>query len=759
MCDSCFREIKSEPCEYCGYKKIMYKPDVGILRIGTVLKKRYIIGEVLGKGGFGVTYKAYDTIENKIVAIKEYYPNGLVHRDTGTKQITVSSKEYEENFKVGADKFFEEAKMVSRFNGNPNIVNVYEFFLENGTVYFSMEFLDGIDLKHFVKKNGGKLPQEKVLYIANIITDALLITHSMNVLHRDISPDNIFILNNGEIKLIDFGAARQVLAEQSRSISVILKQGFAPLEQYQRRGKQGPWTDIYALGATLYYALTGKLPDEVTERLDYPDIGDAKEYNVDEEFWNIIRKCMEVRIADRYQSIFELKEKLNQLKIKPIPLDIQVVDNKDNTGVNINLEKTGVISGSNYISSKKVAVSKNTMPETVAVSENAMPETVAASKNTMPETVAVSENAMPETVAASKNTMPETVAVSENAMPETVAVNENAMPETAQKTKSERKVIYSMYCFFIANKIKLVIGTSVAVVLILVILITIFFNGNKTGKNVTNKNSDVSSNMELSNDSENYTSANEVMENTTSLQQIDEGDSGKTTKELDNTATNENTKVETTGDEQQNIVDSTQVVTIKQQTTTAKSQATTTKPQATTAKQQTTTTKPQATTEPPYISVNSESTELYYRKIIKTNNSSLLKVVVDNKNIPLSSLTYNSSQKTYLLDLSKYGYGIHTFNIIFNGSSYQSGTILVLEPTTAAPSCSVRTNGTKLLISTNDPDRVTVDIDGTNVPLQELAYDSSTETYTYDFASKGVGRHTYIVMYNSNSISGAVNVK
>ncbi|MCM1307622.1 MAG: protein kinase, partial [Butyrivibrio sp.] len=199
-------------------------------------------------------------------------------------------------------------------------VNVYEFFYENSTVYYSMEYLDGVDLKHYIKSCGGRLSQENALFIMNVITDALLIAHSMNVLHRDISPDNIFVMKDGGIKLIDFGAARQVLAEQSKSLSVILKQGFAPLEQYQRRGKQGPWTDIYALGATLFYVLTGKLPDEATERLDYPDIGNAADYGVSAELWEIIRKCMEVRAADRYQSVSLLKEDLNKLEIALLPL-------------------------------------------------------------------------------------------------------------------------------------------------------------------------------------------------------------------------------------------------------------------------------------------------------------------------------------------------------------------------------------------------------------------------------------------------------
>lgn len=221
-------------------------------------------------------------------------------------------------------------------------MSVYEFFYENGTVYFAMEYLDGIDLKHYLQMSGGRLSQEKVVFIANVISDALLIAHSMNVLHRDISPDNIFVLKDGTVKLIDFGAARQVIAEQSKSLSVILKQGFAPLEQYQRRGKQGPWTDIYAFGATLYYLLTGKLPDEVTERIDFPDIGKAQDYGVSPDLWEIVRKCMEVKIADRYQSIFEIKEKLGMLDIVPEPLYINSDKITDEITKTVSLETAAV---------------------------------------------------------------------------------------------------------------------------------------------------------------------------------------------------------------------------------------------------------------------------------------------------------------------------------------------------------------------------------------------------------------------------------
>lgn len=323
LCDNCFAEIKNEPCEKCGYKKLKYRPDVGVLPVGTVLKQKYHIGKVLGKGGFGITYKAYDAQLEKVVAIKEYYPNGIAHRDTGTTQMSVSDNTQTEAFNTGAEKFFEEAKTVSRFNGNPNIVGVYEFFYENSTVYYVMEYLEGCDLKTFIKNNGGKISQGQIMTLLNVITDALLITHSLNVLHRDISPDNIYIQKNGEVKLIDFGAARQVLAEQSKSLSVILKQGFAPLEQYQRKGRQGAWTDIYALGATCLYAVTGRVPDDATERIEEPSIGTAEEYGVDEALWSVLEKCLAVKTADRYQSVLELKEALAKLTIAPMPFVIE----------------------------------------------------------------------------------------------------------------------------------------------------------------------------------------------------------------------------------------------------------------------------------------------------------------------------------------------------------------------------------------------------------------------------------------------------
>ena len=733
ICNNCFRQIKTEPCKYCGYKKSAYRPEAGILPVGTVLKKRYCIGEVLGKGGFGVTYKAFDTVDSKIVAVKEYYPSGLVHRDTGTTQISVSSKQYEDNFKVGADKFFEEAKMVSRFNGNPNIVNVYEFFYENGTVYFAMEYLDGVDLKHFVKERGGKLPQENVLYIADIITDALLIAHSMNVLHRDISPDNIFILNNGEVKLIDFGAARQVLAEQSKSISVILKQGFAPLEQYQRRGKQGPWTDIYALGATLYYVITGKMPDEVTERLDFPDIGSADEYGVDPEFWEIIRKCMEVRAADRYQTVFELKEKLNALSIKPSPLIWDEVPDKEKDIVDVATQN--VIPGT-------VAV-QNDMPETVAA-QNDMPETVVA-QNDMPETVAV-QNDMPETVAV-QNDMPETVAV-QNDIPETVAVTDADSSET---TESE-DVIYDSeeddkkkgFIGFIGNtRGKIITAAAVIVLIGGTIALAAGLSGRSDKKTGGNKLADAGTSELVTEQSEEQSVINTTEESTEkdTKEVVSDTDDDKQTEEE---VTTENTQTKPASPEQ-----------TTKPATPAPAPAPATKPAAT----KPAATKPAATkpvTEAPYLTITNGS--VYYQYYLKTNSKSSVSIQMDGKQISIDSLTYNSADKTYLLDFSKYGTGSHSFNIKCNGVTESKGTVYIPEPETEAPYMYTSTAGSVVTITTNVPGEVTVTIDGTNVPLSKFT--RSGDEYSYDIAKAGYssGSHECVIKRGSWNLSLGLKV-
>lgn len=317
LCPNCFYEIADTetPCPACGYTEGVARPYPSALPLGSILMGRYIIGKVLGKGGFGITYLAYDAKDYKKVAIKEYLPDSLIHRSVGDTSVSMATDGNDGAFQKGAERFYEEAQTISRFNGNPGLVSVFEFFYENNTAYFAMEYLEGIDLKRYIAQYGGAISEEKTLEIAKPLIDSLIIVHSIGVLHRDISPDNVYMTNDGQIKLIDFGAARQVIGEVSKSLSVILKQGFAPIEQYQTKGKQGSWTDIYALGATMYYCLTGKTPDAPMDRLEEDNL--IMPQNISQNLQTVLTKMLSVRAADRYQDVIELKRDMQAYGLLP----------------------------------------------------------------------------------------------------------------------------------------------------------------------------------------------------------------------------------------------------------------------------------------------------------------------------------------------------------------------------------------------------------------------------------------------------------
>ncbi len=314
LCENCFSEITTEPCPHCGFIKNKYRHDPATLVAGSVLNQRYMIGGVIGKGGFGITYLAYDLKLDARIAVKEYYPMGLAIRNPGSISVSVSNGDSADSFRTGAEKFYNEAKMVAKFNGNPNIVSVHDFFYENETVYFVMGYLQGQTLKSYLKQK--KITEGQAVSIFRQISNALLASHSMSILHRDVSPDNIMLCDDGTIRLLDFGAARQVMAEQSQSLSVILKQGFAPLEQYQKKGRQGPWTDIYALGATIYNALTGDMLTDPMSRLEDDSDYERNKYGISDALWRIIHKCTQLKISDRYQDIPELKADLATVGIE-----------------------------------------------------------------------------------------------------------------------------------------------------------------------------------------------------------------------------------------------------------------------------------------------------------------------------------------------------------------------------------------------------------------------------------------------------------
>lgn len=314
LCKNCFSHLnaKSGICPVCGY--VRGGSDSSVLPRGTRLAGRYVIGGSIGRGGFGITYLAYDTNNGKTVAVKEYFPTALAKR-SGALHVIPNSEKNAEQFNTGAEKFFDEAEFVRRFNGNPNIVSIYECFYENNTAYYVMEYLDGITLENYVEKYGA-LNSAQTLYIADKLTMALVVLHSGEVLHRDISPDNVMLCRDGRVKLIDFGAARQFLSEGAPGYTVIMKTGFSPMEQYSRNTESDIRTDIYSLGTLLYYALTGKVPESPYKRME--DDSDFNENTVkaDTGLWSVIGKAAAVTSSERYQNAEEFRRALSELNIR-----------------------------------------------------------------------------------------------------------------------------------------------------------------------------------------------------------------------------------------------------------------------------------------------------------------------------------------------------------------------------------------------------------------------------------------------------------
>ena len=238
------------------------------LQQGVLLNHKYRIEKVLGEGGFGITYQAVDTVLDLSVAIKEYYLSGYVTRETNNGNTVMPfSGEKKEIYEEGKRKFIKEARSLGKLAGQRGIVAVRDYFEENNTAYIVMEFLDGITLKGYLKQAGGRLSVEHTFELVEPVLKSLVAVHEQGIIHRDISPDNIMVLQGNSVKLLDFGAAREVSINGEKSLSVLLKPGYAPEEQYRTRGEQGPWSDIYALCATIYRCITGKVPVESMERL------------------------------------------------------------------------------------------------------------------------------------------------------------------------------------------------------------------------------------------------------------------------------------------------------------------------------------------------------------------------------------------------------------------------------------------------------------------------------------------------------------
>lgn len=223
---------------------------------------RFVLERVLGTGGFGITYQAYDRSAWQTVAIKELYPRGYLERNAKTGMLTETEGK-QQQFKRMRQRFKEEAQVIYSFRDRPEILKVYALFDENNTSYYVMEFLTGESLQNRIEREG-KCGWPFLREIAWTVLNSIRILHERNLIHRDISPDNIFLQKDGGVKLIDFGSVRNYV--EADHFTTILKDHFAPPEQYVQKSAQGPQTDIYALSATFYYALSGKLPAKSVDR-------------------------------------------------------------------------------------------------------------------------------------------------------------------------------------------------------------------------------------------------------------------------------------------------------------------------------------------------------------------------------------------------------------------------------------------------------------------------------------------------------------
>lgn len=321
LCMNCF-SVKGqyEVCPYCGYVEGTPPEHPQYLTPGTILANHFIVGTAIDMGGFGITYRCYDTTLGIAVAVKEFFPAGLVNRAPGESVVGLLSGDKQQQYRVELKRFLMEAQSIAQFGKAKDIVNVYAFFEENNTAYIIMEYIDGVLLKDYLEKQG-KMEPQVALHIIDLIINAVKKIHSKGIIHRDISPDNIFISSEDAIKVFDFGAAQLNDSTEGKNCEKVIKVGYSAPEQYRDKSNQGFYTDIYSVGAILYQMLTGIKPMESTERehkdtLKSPlELGVKIEPNVD----RAIMEAMAVQPELRFQNIQQFEDALHSKRIAEYP--------------------------------------------------------------------------------------------------------------------------------------------------------------------------------------------------------------------------------------------------------------------------------------------------------------------------------------------------------------------------------------------------------------------------------------------------------
>lgn len=307
ICANCFSTLdKSGFCFNCRMRSRDVENPSMMLPVRTVLGERYLVGANLGAGGFGITYIGWDLKESKRVAIKEFFPRGYTARDPETHFVNVSAPNHIASFNHWLKAFIQEAQILIRINHLHGVVKLQDFFEENNTAYIVMDYLDGVSLHKYLSSRGGKIPVSETLNIMRPVLDSLVVLHQYGVIHKDISPENIMIVQNKYVKLIDFGAAALFKQNNVEKPFMVLKAGYSPIELYHpMRYRQGPWSDVYQIGATIYNCITGYLPADAPTRAanDLLPKPSALGVRIPIAVENAIMKSLRILPEERYSNI------------------------------------------------------------------------------------------------------------------------------------------------------------------------------------------------------------------------------------------------------------------------------------------------------------------------------------------------------------------------------------------------------------------------------------------------------------------------
>lgn len=343
LCISCFGEMVDGSCPQCGYMESGNRKKT-MLPARILLNGRYLVGEVLGLDKSAVNYKAWDTKQNKIVEIQEYFPRDLVNREKDSANLEVVSQDLSEEYFKSVNTIKNNAEKMFEFSSSENIINIFDSFEENNTVYIVSEYLEGMLLGDYVEGCGGKLSSEEAVSIISSVLDGLALIHKAGLVHRAVTPKNIILTTTNKIKIINFRSLRESSPYKDNKLTVYFSPGYAPPEQYRSSSKQGPFSDIYSVGAVLYKILTGQKPVDSLNRISVDELVAPNELNPEiSDAVNLsIIKAMNVVPELRFKNASDFKNCLLAKK-EIVSVDSQLADIKEKNSRNFIYAVIGAI--------------------------------------------------------------------------------------------------------------------------------------------------------------------------------------------------------------------------------------------------------------------------------------------------------------------------------------------------------------------------------------------------------------------------------